>query len=87
MSVNLVLALLSPLLLLIAVAGLVVVVALVRAPEESVPLVIEKSLVVFKWLADRLPQIDESAVERGRVGEVDDAQDQTRPRLADGEAQ
>jgi hypothetical protein len=47
--------LVSPFLVLVAVFGVVVVVALLRAKPDDVPGVLRDSMSVFRRLADRMP--------------------------------
>lgn len=61
MSVPLVLILLSPLLLLICVAGLVIVVALTQAAESDVPAVFERCATILRELCRRLPHVTSNA--------------------------
>jgi len=55
MSVQSLLVLLSPMLVLILVLGVVTVVALCRAQREDVPAVFDAFGAVVRWVADRLP--------------------------------
>ncbi|GAA0948627.1 hypothetical protein GCM10009554_46430 [Kribbella koreensis] len=58
MSTSQLFLLLSPLLLLVLVAGVVVTVALCQAKEEDVPAVLKESVAIFRRLADHLPHLN-----------------------------
>ncbi len=64
MSTSTLLLTMSPLLLLIAVFGAVVIVALLRARPEDVPAVMREAARTFKRLANRLPSRHPDVAER-----------------------
>lgn len=55
MSTEILLLLLSPFLLLVAVFGLVVIVALCQAKPDDIPTVLRECSSIFRRLVDRVP--------------------------------
>lgn len=62
--------LVAPFVVLVAVFGLVVVVALVRARPDDVPVVLRDCTVVFGRLADRLPRQRSLSHNQGEEGDT-----------------